>query len=616
MNTRALVLAAPALVACFSFTLARADDDKVPADYKCDLRKFMAADENRTLPVGTAVSQIADDEDAKIMRELDEAGTELSSDEERTKTHYERIELVAARDEAANTSERQYHYTAWKLEKKGADADKSLEGKVVVVRRSGERTSFSITDHDGKRAKVSDAALAFVRKEHGPKSLTDDDKKKLEQMIPEKPVAPDAEFTGDAKALADAMFESAPIDEDKSSVKGKLGHVRKESGVLLGVLVLEIKVQLEYVPKTKIEWTEGGRIELTAEHEAPLEDLASPREDDRMTMRMKGTFKIDTAAGPRLRELDMSGTKTDKTRLLDKAPAAVKLQFDPEADYRWDFQEWAKNVEPDAPPHVGDRSFFEIDSTTTSKVKVGGKTTVDKTQSVAGRFEVEVSSVVEKKETELKALATRWKLVDGDEDDDCLEGKTVVWKPGKSGFKVLDAAGKKVKVSDAAKKFIEGSLVPVLRSRAVQLDNLQLFLGDAPIEPGKELAIDPAGAAKKIFSPDTEVVPETSTATGKVTDVKLVAGDHQGKLDVTVKLKLLTIPGAKGQRFPEDAPGTCDLHYAFEGSLDLAHAEGTATVELDYYGKGSINGQAFQPKVVTKKTIHTGPLPRRDAEKK
>lgn len=605
---RLLVLAA--LLAA-GIGVARAQDEgKIPADWKCDLRKVLGSDGGQLKP-GEAVSEEEDETETHRIRE----GEGLPKDDE-VVTHFERVKLVVARDEAKKTSETQYRYAAWRRTKDGDDEDRSLEGKTVVVRRSGGRRTFVIVGPDGARAQVSDGALAWVRGEHGPKKVSSEDEKKLAQLAPAEPAAPDTEWTGDPKIVSDVLFEAAPIDAERSSVKGKLTSVRREEGAILGKVSLAMRIQLKYVPATTVEWSDGGAIVAKVEKDGALEDASLPRSDEKMSFHMKG--KVRLASG-QSREVDWKQEKKRKVR-ASKAPEKLTLAFDPDAEYRWEVQEWATSEEPDATTRVGDRSFVEVEATSSTHVLANGKPTADKKSSLSARVEIEVTAVADGKASERKATVVRFQMSEGDEVDDSLEGKTILLArapaAGQPAWQVLDAKGRKTAVTQGAKTFVEGELVRP-RTRALQLDGLQELLGSEAVTPDKEIAIDPAKAAKKLFGDGIEIDAVKSRASARLEGVHGAAGDREGKLTAKLALRLKSIPGAPGGRFEE--PAVCDVVFAFEGSLDRSKTGvGAATVTMDYSGKGNVNGKAgavvFEPKIATKRTIRSGALPRSDGK--
>lgn len=615
MRIRGVRLAPVFVAALVPFAgLAIAEDGKVPDHYKCDLRKLLAPEAKGKLKVGEAVSEERDELDVRRMRETVEGEEEGKLDEEHVALHVECVRVVVAADEKAKTSESQVRILKWKRTKKGSPDDTSLEGKVIVVRHADARRSFLVVAPDGTRAKVSDEALGWARKEYGPKKTSDEEEKKFNLLTPEKPVAPDTEWTGDAAILRELFVDTFAVDVARSSVKGKFSKVRLDGKTLRGTIALDMTAQLESVPQTSVAWTEGGAMEMKIELDGPLDEPNSAHVDARMTMRLRGKVRVEADGGARIRELDVKSEKKEKNRPA-KAPEVVKLQFDPEADYRWNVQDWASGDEADATPKVGDRSFLEIESTSTTEVTANGNEAPTKKVVVSARIELEVMAVKEKKESERKATIKRWKMTQNDEVDESLEGKTVLLerapKAGQPAWRVVDAKGKKVKVTDAARQFIEGELVKV-RTRALQLDGLHELLGNEPIVPDKEITIDPKTAMKKLFGDGQELDVPASKAVATLRKVRAVAGDHEGRLEGRISLKLRTIPGAPGSRF--DDPGDCNLLFGFEGSLDRGKTgAGVTTVSMDYSGKGVVNSKqgpvTFEPHVVTKRTIRTGPLP-------
>ncbi len=599
--------------------VADAQDAKVPDDFRCDVRSLMSGDSKRSAKVGDAITEVEDETESRGMRELDDAGEETTSKDEKTKLHKETVWLLTARDEEAKTSEAQVRFVAWRSKKNDEPEDTSLEGKVVVVRTADKKRSFSVANADGSRAKVSDEALAWLRKEYGPKKVTQDDEKKLARIAPEKPVAPDAEWTGDPKIVCDVLFDGAPIDADHSKITGKITKVRADGKSIAGTLVLDMKIKLLNVPATTVKWDEGGVLEGKLEQDGLLDDPTSPRADSHQTFHMQGKVRLAAGQAASFREVDYKAEKTTMTRAA-KAPEKLQLKFDPEADYRWDVQQWASGDDETAPvPQVGDRSFMELDVSNMSHVVVNGKTT-DKKTVLSARVEFEVTAVADKKETERKGLVKRWKFTQDDELDDSLEGKTIVLirapKGGEKPWKVVDARGNKCTVNATARAFIEGDLGR-LKTHGLQLDNLQEVLGNAPLIPEEDMAVDPAKTLTKLFGEGQEIDPKKSTGTAKLDGVHVVSGDHEGKLEAHVVLKLKTIPGAPGGHF--DDPATCDLVFSFEGSLDRSRTgTGTSTVTMDYSGKGIIEGRAgkvtFEPHVVTKRVIRTGLLPKKSAD--
>ena len=176
-------------------------------------------------------------------------------------------EILAVEGESA--SQQRFTIEKWSLKLGDAPEDKSLEGKTVLVEGVGEARKATI--EGTPEPQVSDAARQWIEKEITSKG--DEKDKKDEVFDPKEPVAPDGEWTIDAAALAQELFQ-AEIDPAKSSAKGKLTNVRTEEGRRVGKVTVDCAVQLKAVPGAPIEWSEGGLVKVLVDMEGCLEASA------------------------------------------------------------------------------------------------------------------------------------------------------------------------------------------------------------------------------------------------------------------------------------------------------------------------------------------------------
>jgi hypothetical protein len=197
-------------------------------------------------------------------------------------------------------------FEKWKRTTNNGPADTSLEGKSLIL-KGADPASWE--PEDPKAALSPDARRWFNDEVAHRKGIFEDEKGK--SILPEKPVAPGAEWTRDPVAVARALFgEGVEVEAAKSSVKGKVADVKVQDGVHIGRV--EVKVVLALKPNARVS---DVRVDVSITLEGSLEP--HKRDALRTTTSFTTTAKSkeDGPRGETLVKLE-----TSKTLKLSEGP--------------------------------------------------------------------------------------------------------------------------------------------------------------------------------------------------------------------------------------------------------------------------------------------------------
>jgi hypothetical protein len=269
-------------------------------------------------------------------------------------------------------------------------------------------------------------------------------------------------------------------------------------------------------------------------------------------------------------------------------------------DFKWDPKKKAKPVE-------GAKSFAESSDSDKQSVRVtiGGKVAQkqDKETKTSFRALTEVVKVTDGKRTEAKVKLEKWKQTTGDEEDSCLEGKTIIIK-GTGADTTWELKEKDVEVSDGATKWIEKELAKKEKPDEDALD--KAAYPQKPIGDGDEWDGDAKAFAEALFKGQLEVDGEKSTFKGKLTNVHVEDGVHFGHVELKA-----TFAMKKSDQFSEG--GTITMTVVSDMSLEKDKRDGeTSKLEFKLEAKGeqeTPQGTAtVKLKVESKREQKEGPL--------
>jgi hypothetical protein len=290
---------------------ARAQE-KPPDGWKWDAKKWSSAQsQDKTLKVGDKHYHEGGETSAQTYVVGGEK-TDSSS-----KLAYRYIEEIVEVD--TNNLAKRAKCTVEKWSSTGEDGkeDTSLQGKVVIATRDGDKTNTEIQEAAG----VSDAAKSWASTAI---SLTKafagasgkDDKEGNDVFMPKEPVAPDTEWKIDLEAVAKAY--DLKIDASKSKGSGKLTNVSMDKGYARGKFVIQITLKMTTMPSSEDKWTEGGELVMSYEYEGSLVDNRHYRTTKfQMSMGGKAEIKGEGDAKQPF-EMKMTTTTEEKSGRVEK----------------------------------------------------------------------------------------------------------------------------------------------------------------------------------------------------------------------------------------------------------------------------------------------------------
>lgn len=250
-------------------------------------------------------------EHRKMVTKVSSGGQVLQNmNEEATTTYKSTTEIVAV--EGTKVSEKVVKFDSWKLEKKGEDADTSLEGHTVRVKGVGDKRKATI--EDDKDDKVSDEAKQWVESELGKKQKKKADEEgkeeedEMKNFFPTAPVADGAEWKPDIEAIAKEV--GLECDATKSTAKGSLTKVHVVDGVHMGHL--EIKVSLATTPEG-VTWKEGGTFDITISLDTSLDADKPETSDGSFDVKFGGKGEADSPQGKLNVKQQVEQKRTGKT---------------------------------------------------------------------------------------------------------------------------------------------------------------------------------------------------------------------------------------------------------------------------------------------------------------
>jgi len=245
-------------------------------------------------------------------------------------------------------------------------------------------------------------------------------------------------------------------------------------------------------------------------------------------------------------------------------------------------------------PVVGYRYVSEgdVSNTQSSTLSAGGgapQTTVKQIRTMF-RMRIEVKAVEDGQLAQEHITIEKWMQKRGDDIDTSLEGQHVLvtYKDGGKSYVLLDDPDGS-KVSKIGKGFLDGYYRADANPEKAKTQGEELeaiLFPPGPKAPDESWAIDIEKASKLIPQAVDNVDPDGSTATGKLTDVKVVNGVHAGHREVSLKLKLKNYPGVKDA--PWEDGGFYERTIAVDGSLELDKRDDNAVTRRESFGGRTI----------------------------
>jgi len=265
--------------------------------------------------------------------------------------------------------------------------------------------------------------------------------------------------------------------------------------------------------------------------------------------------------------------------LLVAFAGAARAQ-DKKDDFKWDPKKKAKPVE-------GYKAFDEgTDSMKQHvKAKLNGQALPDQKKESTTTFRVleEVVKVTDGKKTEVKFKVEKWKQSEGEEDDTCLEGKTVVVK-GTGADTKWELKEKDVELSDGAKAWIDKELAKKDEEDKEAFD--KAGFPQKPIGDGETWDGDAKAFAELLFKDKFEIDPEKSSLKGTLSGVHVEDGIHCGKIELKAKFAI-----KKSDQLTEG--GTIELTITADGSLEPDKRE-AGTMKMDMKLEAKSNQETEQ----------------------
>jgi len=238
---------------------------------------------------------------------------------------------------------------------------------------------------------------------------------------------------------------------------------------------------------------------------------------------------------------------------------------------------------------VGDKTEEQLTQQRKIKVKITAQQQIpgtDQDQRLTLKVVKEVLAVSEdgSKITKSKLKVVKFELKEGKdgEADTSLEGKTItIERDGDSNSaKIDDETG----VSDQAKRWVETELAKGDKDNEKMDDAI---FPKEPIAPDTEWKADPNKVSKALFD-GAECDKEASSATGKLSSVRVDGGLHWGLLEITMKLKLKKFP--QSDMDWKDG-GVLEMVMSGDGALDKESSE-DGTIKVDMKLKGTAEQDA------------------------
>lgn len=245
----------------------------------------------------------------------------------------------------------------------------------------------------------------------------------------------------------------------------------------------------------------------------------------------------------------------------------------------------------------------------------------DKEEKVTFKLVKEVKAVDKDKASEEVLKVEKFSRKETDEEEDkSLEGQTVVItsKDGKKTATYPD--DKDGKVSDGAKAFITQYYAKNKKDEEEKKneedddEGFQKFFPAKPVGDGEEWTCDAAAIAKEMFGSADNIDIEKSTVKGKLSKVKVDKGAHHGLIEVTIHLKLKSLPGMPAEMEVEwTEGGSFDMTVVIDGSLEHDKREAASfVVEGGLAGKAKFQAQgqaaSLKMNVKNKITMKTAPV--------
>jgi hypothetical protein len=265
----------------FVFAPSARAQDKVPADWKWDAKKWMEAQtQDKTLKVGDKHYHEGTQKETNDRRAVRSGRTHAQNGA--VDITYRYVSEILGVDDKGVANKAKVTVEKWSSKRVGGDGtieDTTLEGRVLLVQRDEENTTFLFQEKNGDAAKgTSNDAKAWAGSEISLNkpfagALPDGYEFLSEVILPEAPVAPDTEWNLDVQKLAEGIYgEGTKIDREKSKATGRLSNVRMENGYPRGTLRVEFRLQLKDIPGDEGKWTEGGVAALNLEYDGSLVD--------------------------------------------------------------------------------------------------------------------------------------------------------------------------------------------------------------------------------------------------------------------------------------------------------------------------------------------------------
>ncbi len=250
----------------------------------------------------------------------------------------------------------------------------------------------------------------------------------------------------------------------------------------------------------------------------------------------------------------------------------------------------------------------------------------DKEDKVVFKLQREVKKAEDGKATEESIKIEQWvRTATGEPEDRCLEGQTLIVTKGAEGktYKIVDE--KEGAISDGARAWIEEYYAK--KKKKNKKDDAEdddegpgKFLPQKPISDGEEWTGDPEALAKDIFGEEGLIDPARSSVKGKLSGVKVVDGLHHGVVEVTIKLKLKSLPNMpKEMAFEWTKGGEFNMTVTIDGCLELEKlGGGTYKIGGELKGEAKFNaqGQNASLKMSVKQKIAVKSTPDKEKSEK
>src|SRR5581483_6680874 len=180
------------LVLVLSLSAARGQE-KPPADWKWDAKKWSTAKPTEVAKKGDKRTREGHESDVK-QQKVTEEGNEAKDEKSSYEVSFKYVQEILAVDDAGKPTKAKLAIERWVSQSSEGAADKSLEGKFVILEKNADGDlEKTVQDADGKGvAELSSPARQWLTTLWLERAPGD---RKLDVLLPEKPLAPESEWS-------------------------------------------------------------------------------------------------------------------------------------------------------------------------------------------------------------------------------------------------------------------------------------------------------------------------------------------------------------------------------------------------------------------------------------